>query len=100
MTGSPFRLPEGSRIGPYTLQRVLGEGGMGEVWEAQQSEPVQRTVALKVLKPGMDSRQVVARLPGTASSLNGVLRNLAALHRTTGQPAAADSVAGRMVEEG
>ena len=48
-------------IGPYRLLRSIGEGGMGEVWEAQQVAPVRRTVALKLLKPGMDTRQIVAR---------------------------------------
>lgn len=48
-------------MGGYRLVRLIGEGGMGEVWEAQQSEPVKRTVALKLLKTGMDTRQIVAR---------------------------------------
>lgn len=48
-------------IGPYRLIRVLGEGGMGTVYEAEQLEPVRRRVALKLVKPGMDTREVVAR---------------------------------------
>ena len=48
-------------IGPYRLVRVLGEGGMGTVYEAEQLEPVHRRVALKIVKPGMDTREVVAR---------------------------------------
>jgi eukaryotic-like serine/threonine-protein kinase len=48
-------------IGAYRLIRRIGEGGMGEVWEAQQTAPVRRTVALKLLKAGMDTRQVIAR---------------------------------------
>ncbi len=48
-------------IGPYRLLEPLGEGGFGVVYLAEQTEPVRRRVALKVLKPGMDSRQVVAR---------------------------------------
>ena len=52
---------EGERLGPYRLLEVLGEGGFGSVYLAEQREPVQRRVALKILKPGMDSRQVLAR---------------------------------------
>src|SRR5688500_18691764 len=51
----------GQQIGAYRLVRRPGEGGMGEVWEAEQHAPVRRTVALKLLKPGMDSRQIVTR---------------------------------------
>lgn len=48
-------------MGGYRLVRLIGEGGMGEVWEAQQSVPVRRTVALKLLKTGMDTRQILTR---------------------------------------
>ena len=48
-------------IGPYELREQLAEGGMGVVYVAQQTQPVRRKVALKVIKPGMDTRQVVAR---------------------------------------
>jgi eukaryotic-like serine/threonine-protein kinase len=48
-------------IGAYKLLQVIGEGGMGVVYLAKQTEPVQREVALKIIKPGMDSRQVIAR---------------------------------------
>lgn len=51
----------GSQIGPYKLIEQIGEGGMGTVWMAQQTEPVKRLVALKLIKAGMDSRQVIAR---------------------------------------
>src|SRR5262245_17422073 len=48
----------GTVIGPYRLLQQIGEGGMGVVFMAEQSQPVRRTVALKIIKPGMDSRQV------------------------------------------
>ncbi len=51
----------GSQVGPYLLMEQIGEGGMGIVFLAEQFEPVQRQVALKVIKPGMDSRQIVTR---------------------------------------
>ncbi len=51
----------GTRIGPYQLHQKLGEGGMGAVWIAEQREPVKRHVALKLVKPGLDSAQVLAR---------------------------------------
>lgn len=51
----------GTVIGPYKLLEQIGEGGMGTVWMAQQTEPVRRLVALKLIKAGMDSRQVIAR---------------------------------------
>jgi len=51
----------GTRIGRYKLLRVLGEGGMGIVYLAQQEHPIRRQVALKIIKPGMDSKRVVTR---------------------------------------
>src|SRR5688572_1011639 len=48
----------GSVIGPYKLLQEIGAGGMGVVWMAEQSEPVRRRLALKIIKPGMDSAQV------------------------------------------
>jgi serine/threonine protein kinase/tetratricopeptide (TPR) repeat protein len=60
---APADPPEaaGARVGPYELLQKLGEGGMGAVWVAEQSEPVERRVALKLIKPGMDSAQFVTR---------------------------------------
>jgi serine/threonine protein kinase len=51
----------GEHIGPYELMGLLGEGGMGTVHRARQTEPFQREVALKLVKPGMDTREVLAR---------------------------------------
>src|SRR5207253_5679874 len=51
----------GDRIGRYKLLQQIGEGGCGVVYLAEQTEPVRRRVALKVIKPGMDTRQVIAR---------------------------------------
>ncbi|HRQ73343.1 MAG TPA: serine/threonine-protein kinase [Phycisphaerales bacterium] len=56
----PAGLP-GSRVGRYRFVEILGEGGFGVVWRAEQTEPMRREVAVKVIKPGMDSRRVVAR---------------------------------------
>src|SRR5262249_49552121 len=51
----------GAVIGRYKLLQQIGEGGMGAVWMAQQTHPVKRLVALKLIKAGMDSKQVIAR---------------------------------------
>jgi serine/threonine protein kinase/regulator of sirC expression with transglutaminase-like and TPR domain len=59
----------GSVIGPYKLLEQIGEGGFGVVFMAEQEKPLRRKVALKVLKPGMDSRQVVARFEAERQAL-------------------------------
>jgi serine/threonine protein kinase len=59
----------GTVIGPYKLLEEIGEGGFGVVFLAEQTEPVRRKVALKVLKPGMDTRQVVARFEAERQAL-------------------------------
>ncbi len=56
-------------IGPYRLLTKLGEGGMGEVWLAEQQEPVRRRVALKLIKAGMDTKHVVARFEAERQAL-------------------------------
>jgi serine/threonine protein kinase/tetratricopeptide (TPR) repeat protein len=60
-TDQPIQEIPGTIIGPYKLLEPIGEGGMGAVWMVQQTEPVKRVVALKLIKAGMDSRQVIAR---------------------------------------
>ena len=57
------------RIGPYRLLQLIGEGGMGEVWLAEQVEPVRRRAAIKVIKAGMDTKQVVARFESERQAL-------------------------------
>jgi serine/threonine protein kinase len=59
----------GQNIGPYKLLEQIGEGGMGVVWMAEQKQPIQRRVALKVIKAGMDSRQVLARFEAERQAL-------------------------------
>ncbi len=59
----------GTRIGPYKILQRIGEGGFGAVFLAEQSEPVRRRVALKIIKPGMDSRQVIARFEAERQAL-------------------------------
>jgi len=56
-------------IGPYRLLQLIGEGGMGEVWLAEQKSPIQRTVALKLIKAGMDTKTVVARFESERQAL-------------------------------
>src|SRR6267143_5933308 len=56
-------------IGRYKLLEKIGEGGFGEVWMADQREPVKRRVALKIIKLGMDSRQIVARFEAERQAL-------------------------------
>jgi serine/threonine protein kinase len=57
------------RLGPYKLLEQIGEGGMGVVYVAEQERPVRRKVALKVIKPGMDSKQVIARFEAERQAL-------------------------------
>jgi eukaryotic-like serine/threonine-protein kinase len=68
----PAPLPEekaGARIGAYTLVRRLGEGGCGVVWLAEQTAPLRRQVALKVIKLGMDTQSVIARFQAERQAL-------------------------------
>jgi serine/threonine-protein kinase len=59
----------GTLIGPYKLLEEIGEGGFGVVFMAEQQQPLRRKVALKVLKPGMDTRQVIARFEAERQAL-------------------------------
>jgi serine/threonine protein kinase/WD40 repeat protein len=61
--------PHSQRVGPYKLLQMLGEGGMGVVYMAEQEHPVRRRVALKIIKPGMDSDVVIARFEAERQAL-------------------------------
>ena len=65
----PIRESIGSRVGAYRLMEQIGEGGFGLVFVAEQQEPVRRKVALKIIKPGMDTREVVARFEAERQAL-------------------------------
>lgn len=69
---APWKAPletVGTEIGPYKLLEQIGEGGFGVVYLAEQKQPLRRRVALKILKPGMDSRQIVARFEAERQAL-------------------------------
>ena len=66
---SRFQQPLQSSIGPYRLLEEIGSGGMGVVYLAHQTKPVDRRVALKIIKPGMDTRQVLARFEAERQAL-------------------------------
>ncbi len=66
---APLRERPSTVIGPYKLLQQIGEGGMGVVWMAEQEQPVRRRVALKIIKPGMDSRQVIVRFEAERQAL-------------------------------
>jgi serine/threonine protein kinase len=68
-THAPAGQVRGIVIGPYKLLEPIGEGGMGTVWMAEQTEPIQRRVAVKVVKAGMDSRHVLARFEAERQAL-------------------------------
>ncbi len=59
----------GTMIGPYKLREQIGEGGMGVVYVAEQMKPVKRKVALKIIKPGMDTKDVIARFEAERQAL-------------------------------
>jgi WD40 repeat protein/tRNA A-37 threonylcarbamoyl transferase component Bud32 len=69
LDGSAIIEGPGTKIGRYELLSLIGEGGMGLVYLAEQKEPVKRRVALKIIKPGMDSAQVIARFEAERQAL-------------------------------
>lgn len=66
---TPYTEVEGERVGNFILRQQIGEGGFGMVWMAEQMEPVKRMVALKVIKAGMDTKQVLARFEAERQAL-------------------------------
>ncbi len=81
----------GTRIGPYKLLQKIGEGGFGEVYMAEQKEPLRRRVALKIIKLGMDTKQVIARFEAERQALAmmdhpGIAKVLDAGSTGTGRP--------------
>jgi serine/threonine protein kinase/tetratricopeptide (TPR) repeat protein len=68
---APAIPPEGpgAVLGLYKILQQIGEGGMGAVWMAEQARPMQRMVALKIIKPGMDSKQIIARFEAERQAL-------------------------------
>jgi serine/threonine protein kinase len=64
-----LKIGPGGHVGPYKLLSILGEGGFAVVYLAEQERPVRRRVALKILKPGMDSKQVIARFEAERQAL-------------------------------
>src|SRR5437016_6191521 len=66
---APLEERPGTVIGPYKLLEQIGEGGFGVVYMAEQQQPVRRKVALKIIKPGMDSKQVIARFEAERQAL-------------------------------
>src|SRR5262245_29552170 len=65
----PLLMPAGTIIGRYKILEPIGEGGYGAVFMAEQTTPVQRKVALKIIKAGMDTRQVIARFEAERQAL-------------------------------
>ncbi len=66
---TPMAEGPGTVIGRYTLLQMIGEGGFGVVYMAEQEEPVRRKVALKIIKQGMDTKQVIARFEAERQAL-------------------------------
>src|SRR5438552_1092117 len=91
MTAARDSSPLPERVGPYRVLQVLGEGGMGLVYEAEETGPVRRRVALKVIRAGLNSREVVARFEAERQALAvmnhpGIARVLHAGTTEAGEP--------------
>ncbi|MEX2307377.1 MAG: protein kinase [Pirellulales bacterium] len=91
LTGASIVEQPGTVIGPYKLLEQIGEGGFGVVFMAEQTAPVRRKVALKIIKPGMDTRQVIARFEAERQALalmdhTNIARVLDAGATATGRP--------------
>ena len=69
IAASSMPLESGTRLGTYEVVEQIGEGGMGTVFVAEQERPIRRKVAIKVIKPGMDSEAVVARFEAERQAL-------------------------------
>ncbi|MEQ9564007.1 MAG: protein kinase, partial [Woeseiaceae bacterium] len=101
----PGRLAPGDQLGPYRIDELIGEGGMGIVYRAHQAEPVRRIVALKVLQHGMVSRDVVSRFNAERQALammshSNIAKVFDAGTTDLGQPYfAMEYVAGKTVTE-
>lgn len=65
----PLSESPGTLVGPYKLLQHIGEGGFGVVYMAEQTEPVRRKVAIKIIKPGMDTKEVIARFESERQAL-------------------------------
>ncbi len=68
-TAAGNHLDHQGQIGSYRILQVLGEGGMGVVYMAEQREPIARRVALKIIKPGMDTKEIIARFEAERQAL-------------------------------
>ena len=69
LDGSPLAEGPGTIIGPYKLLELIGEGGFGAVYMAEQEKPIRRRVALKIIKLGMDTKRIIARFEAERQAL-------------------------------